>query len=60
METDFVYYQRRSAEEGAAAAAARNPKVRRVHLELARRYDEKASALAAGEGIAQLHLIPAA
>jgi len=60
METDLVYYRRRSAQETAAAAAARDPKVRQIHLELARRYEERGSSLAAGEDLPQLHLIPAA
>ena len=41
MDTDLVYYRRRSAEETAAATAASDPKVRQIHLELARKYDER-------------------
>jgi len=41
MEAELNYYRRRSVEEIAAAAAARDGKVRRVHLELGRRYHEK-------------------
>jgi hypothetical protein len=60
LEADLVYYRRRSAQETAAAAAARDPKVRRVHLELARRYDERVALIAAGGTAQQMHLVPAA
>ena len=60
MEADLVYYRRRSAEEKSAAAAALHSKVRAVHVELARRYDERIALLAEERGRAHLHLLPAA
>jgi len=57
MEADLKYYYRRSAEESAAARAARDAKVREVHLELARRYAERVSALNAVTARASLHLV---
>jgi len=45
MDTDLAYYRRRSADEQAAAAATRDPKIGAIHLELARRYDERVVAL---------------
>ncbi|MFL6764010.1 MAG: hypothetical protein ACJ8FO_02305 [Sphingomicrobium sp.] len=60
MEADLVYYRRRSAEEKAAAAAALHPRARAVHLELARRYEERIGELADERSYEHLHLIPAA
>jgi hypothetical protein len=60
MEADLIYFRRRSVQEAAAAAGARDAKVRAVHLELARRYDERVAALAAEMNVSQLHLITAA
>jgi hypothetical protein len=60
MEAALVYYRRRSAEERAAALAARNEKVRAIHLDLAMRYDERVVALAAEQRRAEMHLVSAA
>jgi hypothetical protein len=60
MESDLVYYRRRSAEEGRAAEAARNPKVRVVHLELAARYERCIAEMEAEPARAPLHLVTAA
>jgi hypothetical protein len=60
MESGLVYYSRRSAEERAAAAVARHPKVKAVHLDLANRYDERIAALAAEQRRSEIHLVPAA
>jgi hypothetical protein len=57
MEADLKYYHRRSAEESAAAHAASDAKVRDVHLELARRYAERITALNATVQRAALHLV---
>jgi len=57
MEADVVYYRRRTAQEMAAAEAAIDRKVRQVHLEMARRYGERLSALEVGQAGPQLHLI---
>ena len=57
MEADLKYYYRRSAEESAAADAALDKKVRAVHLELARRYAERITALNAATQRVSLHLI---
>jgi hypothetical protein len=45
MDTDLAYYRRRAAEEKAAAAAAPHSRVRSIHVELARRYDERIRAI---------------
>jgi hypothetical protein len=60
MEADLAYYRRRLAEETAAAAAALHPKVRQVHLELARGYEGRIAELEAERGRAHLHLVTAA
>jgi hypothetical protein len=57
MEADLKYYRRRSAEESAAAEAARDSKVREIHLELAQRYAERISSLNATVQRASLHLV---
>ena len=46
MEGDATYFARRANEERAAALKAAHPTARRCHLELARRYDELAGAVA--------------
>ena len=38
---DLSYFLRRSSEERTAAIHARDPRVRRVHIELAERYEER-------------------
>ncbi|HEX8938344.1 MAG TPA: hypothetical protein VF776_08755 [Sphingomicrobium sp.] len=60
MEADLVYYRRRSAEERTAAAAARDQRVRGVHLDLAMRYDERIVALTAKQRRSEIHLVTAA
>lgn len=60
MEADLVYYRRRSVEEKTAAAASSVPRVRAVHLELARRYDERIGGLSTVGSHANLHLVSAA
>ena len=57
MEADLKYYHRRSVEESAAAEAARDSKVRDIHLELARRYAERITALNATIQRGSLHLV---
>jgi hypothetical protein len=42
MESDATYFRRRALEERLAAVKADNPNVRRVHRELAARYDDLA------------------
>jgi hypothetical protein len=60
MEADLVYYQRRSAQEAAAAAASPSVKARGVHLELARHYEQRISALEAEYRRSALHIVSAA
>jgi hypothetical protein len=60
MELDLVYYRRRSAEERAAAGAALHSKVRSIHLELARCYDERIQALETRAQISEVDLVSAA
>jgi hypothetical protein len=57
MEAELNYYRRRSVEESAAANAAADGKVRNVHLELGRRYNEKISTIEAEIRRSQLHLV---
>lgn len=59
MERELAYYRKRSAEESARALSALNPKVRKVHLELAHRYDERVVALEAREMPLGLHVVAA-
>jgi hypothetical protein len=47
MEADLVYFRRRSAEEARAAGRALDVRVRDVHLDLSRRYQERAAELEA-------------
>ena len=49
MEADFVYFNRRAAEEKAAASCAEHPNARQAHLDLARRYQDLADAIAGAE-----------
>ena len=44
MEAELNYCRRRAEEESAAAVAS-DGKVRSIHLELGRRYDERASSI---------------
>ena len=45
MEIDQVYFIRRAGEERVAAMKCSNPHARRSHLEMAKRYDERANAI---------------
>ena len=45
--SDLSYYRRRASEERTAALNARDPRVRRVHVELAERYEERVRGMAA-------------
>jgi len=60
MEADLVYYRRRAAEEARAAGQANDIRVREVHLDLARRYQERAADLEVQRVDAHLSLVPAA
>lgn len=60
MEADLVYYRRRSAEERIAAAAAHDPKVRAIHVDLAMRYEDRIDALVAEHRRSEIHLVSAA
>jgi hypothetical protein len=59
METELAYFRRRSAQEAKAAASANDGKVRDVHLELRRRYDDRISALEAQLNSARIQLVRA-
>ena len=48
MERDAEYFRRRANEERVAAMKVAHPRVREAHVEMARLYDEKLAALAAG------------
>ena len=60
MESDRAYFVRRAAAERAAALSAVHPAARASHLEMARRYDERLNALAAGDGRPDLKLVDVA
>jgi hypothetical protein len=60
MEVDLIYYRRRWAEEMQASAGALDPRVRDVHLDLARRYDERIAQLERQRFELHLRLVPAA
>ena len=60
MEADLAYFQRRMAEEQAAASAAGHPQVRRVHRELAAAYGARLTELDAPDRPLALHLVSAA
>lgn len=60
MEADLHYYQRRLAQETAAAAAASDGKVSAAHLELARSYSERIGTLEAARCETPLRLVSAA
>ena len=49
LETDFAYFRQRASEERTAALAAREPRVRAAHVELAERYEDLVRAIAAQE-----------
>lgn len=57
MESDSAYFARRAANERVAAMKAAHPTARQAHLELAKRYDELARAIAAtelGDGVGHM------
>jgi len=47
MTSDLSYYRTRASEERTAALNTRDPRVRRVHAELAEAYEERVRAMAA-------------
>ena len=49
MERDAEYFRRRANEERVAAMKAAHSNVREAHVEMARLYDEKLAAIAAGQ-----------
>jgi hypothetical protein len=60
MEAELNYYRRRSVEESKAAAESPDSKVRGIHLELERCYDEKISAIEAELRRGQMRLVTTA
>lgn len=46
MTSDLSYYRRRASEERTAALNTRDLRVRRVHLELAERYEQRVREMA--------------
>ena len=46
MESDASYFRRRATEEKAAALEAPHPQARHIHLKMAERYEDLASAIA--------------
>ena len=49
MMSDAAYFSRRANEERVAAMKAADPRARKVHLEMAARYDELACAIESHE-----------
>jgi hypothetical protein len=47
MTSDLSYYRRRASEERTAALNSRDPRVRRVHSEMADHYEERVRGMAA-------------
>lgn len=45
MNNDLSYYERRTADEMAAAEAATDNRAKAVHVELARRYGERCTSI---------------
>jgi hypothetical protein len=45
--SDLSYYRRRASEERTAALNSRDPRVRRVHVELAEHYEDRVRDMAA-------------
>jgi hypothetical protein len=45
--TDLSYYRRRASEERTAALNSRDPRVRRVHAEMAEHYEDRVRAMTA-------------
>ena len=60
MDGDAIYFGRRANEERIAAMKCGHPHARRVHLELARRYDDLSSAITARDRLLQADLPGAA
>jgi len=53
MNGDAIYFERRAREEREAAMKARHPEARQAHLDMADRYAELASAIAAHTPLAE-------
>ena len=47
MTSDLSYYRRRASEERTAALNSRDLRVRRVHIEMAERYEDRVRGMAA-------------
>ena len=60
MESDRVYYERRAAEERAAAKTAPHPKAREAHLEMAAGYERRMSEILGREATNVVPLIDVA
>jgi hypothetical protein len=45
--SDLSYFRRRASEERTAALYARDPRVRRVHVEMAEAYEQRVRGMAA-------------
>lgn len=48
-ETDLSYFRRRASEERTAAIQARDPAVRKSHLQMAERYEDLVRSMAGAE-----------
>jgi hypothetical protein len=53
-QTEREYFERRAAEERAAAAVATDPIAQRAHVELASCFDQLARSIGSGDGLGPL------
>jgi hypothetical protein len=47
VSSDLSYFRKRASEERTAALNARDPRVRKAHLEMAERYEDRVRGMAA-------------
>jgi hypothetical protein len=59
MESESAYLSRRAREERLAAATARHPKVRAVHVDLAERYEARLRLAETEDRPSAVHLVSA-
>jgi len=57
--TDLSYFRKRASEERTAAINARDPRVRKVHNEMAERYEERVRGMAAHHEVLFVPLVEA-
>ena len=60
MTTDLSYYCQRACEERTAALNARDPRVRRVHADMAERYEDRVRGMAAHQELLYVPMLEVA